>query len=88
MKYRLIMAKTAANTLRRLDRILQRRIVERLEQLCENPLIPPASDWVEGTRDLRKSRVGGWRILFRIAEEHRELRVVAIRPRWQAYRDL
>ena len=49
------MAKSAANTLRRLDRVLQRRIVERLEQLCENPLLPPASDWVEGTRDLGKA---------------------------------
>jgi len=88
VNYRPVLAKAAANTLRRLDRDLQRRIVARLERLCIDPLTPPASDWVEGTEDLRKSRVGGWRILFRLAEAERELRVVAIRPRGQAYREL
>jgi mRNA interferase RelE/StbE len=81
VKYRLIVAKRAAGVLRRLDRDLQRRIVERLDRLCENPLSPPLSDWVEGAPDLRKSRVGGWRILFRMDKSREELVVVAIRPR-------
>ena len=74
MKCRLIVAKAAASMLRRVDRDLQRRIVERFDRLCDNPLSPPLSDWVEGTHDLRKSRVGGW--------------IVAIRAQGQAYRDL
>ena len=80
--------KSAANALRRLDRSLQRRVVERFDQLCEDPLTAPLSDWVEGTEDLRKSRVGAWRILFRLEKAKRELLVVAIRPRGQAYRDV
>jgi mRNA interferase RelE/StbE len=88
VKYRLIVAKRAASVLRRLDRDLQRRIIERLDQLCENPLSPPLSDWLEGGPDLRKSRVGGWRILFRTDNAREELAVVAIRPRGQAYRGL
>lgn len=88
MKYRLVLSRDARSIFRRFDRTLQRRMVERFEQLCENPLAPPLSDWVEGSRDLRKSRVGGWRILFEIDEAQREVRVDAIRPRGQAYRDL
>jgi mRNA interferase RelE/StbE len=88
VKYRLIVAKRAAGVLRRLDRDLQRRIVERLNQLCEDPLSAPLSDWVEGAPDLRKSRVGGWRILFRLDKAREGLMVVAIRPRGQAYRGL
>jgi mRNA interferase RelE/StbE len=86
--YRLILAKRAAGVLRRLDRDLQKRIIERMDQLCENPLSPPLSDWVEGSPDLRKSRVGGWRILFRMDKAREELLVVAIRPPGQAYRGL
>lgn len=88
MKRRLVLAKRAASTLRRLDSDLQKRIIERLDQLCENPLSAPLSDWVEGAPDLRKSRVGGWRILFRIEKAREEVLVVAIRPRGQAYRGL
>lgn len=66
MSYRLILARRAAGVLRRLDRDLQRLIVKRLDALCESPLSPPLSDWVESEQDLRKSRVGDWRILFRI----------------------
>lgn len=88
MKCRLILAKAAANMLRRMDRDLQRRMLAQFDRLCDSPLSPPLSDWVEGRHDLRKSRVGSWRILFRVENDSREVRVVAIRPRGQAYRDL
>ena len=88
MRYRLFLGKSARKTLRRLDRDLQRRLGERFEQLRNDPLTPPLSDWLEGTPGLRKSRVGGWRILFRVDRERREVSVVAIRPRGQAYRSL
>jgi mRNA interferase RelE/StbE len=88
VKRHLVLAKRAASTLRRLDRDLQKRIIERLDQLCENPLSSPLSDWVEGAPDLQKSRVGGWRILFRMEQTREELLVVSIRPRGQAYRGL
>ena len=88
MKFQLLIANPAKNQLRRLDRTLQRRIVARLDQLCSDPLSSPLSDWVEGTGELRRTRVGAWRILFFVDTEKRVIEVRAIRPRGQAYRGL
>lgn len=53
-----------------------------------SPVSPPMSDWVEGTRGLRRTRVGGWRVLFTVDMADRVVDVVAVRPRGQAYRGL
>ena len=86
MSFELLIANPAKNQLRRLDRTLQRRIVGRFEQLCEDPTSSPLSDWVEGTDGLRRTRVGAWRILFYVDMAKRVVEVRAIRPRGQAYR--
>ncbi len=88
MSFGLRISDTAKGQIRRLDRDLQRRIVARLEQLCVSPVSPPMSDWVEGTRGLRRTRVGGWRVLFTVDMAERVVDVVAVRPRGQAYRGL
>ena len=88
MNFQLLIANPAANQLRRLDRTLQRRIVARLDQLCSDPLGSPLSDWVEGAAELRRTRVGAWRILFYVDIVKRVIEVRAIRPRGQAYRGL
>lgn len=88
MNFQLVIADPAKKKLRRLDRALQRRIVARLDLLCADPLSSPLSDWVEGTQGLRKTRVGGWRILFTVDLERKVVAVQAIRPRGEAYRRL
>ena len=45
-------------------------------------------DWVEGAAELRRTRVGAWRILFYVDIVKRVIEVRAIRPRGQAYRGL
>lgn len=82
MSFGLRISDTAKGQIRRLDRDLQRRIVVRLEQLCVSPVSPPMSDWV------RRTRVGGWRVLFTVDMADRVVDVVAVRPRGQAYRGL
>lgn len=88
MNFQLLIANPAKNQLRRLDRTLQRRIVARFDQLCLDPLTSPLSDWIEGTDELRKTRVGAWRILFYVDTAKRIVEIRAIRPRGQAYRGL
>jgi len=88
VSFELIVANPAKKKLQKLDRALQGRMVARLEQLCAEPLSSPLSDWVEGASGLRKTRVGGWRILFRVDTERRAVEVEAIRPRGEAYRRL
>ena len=88
MKFRLLIANPAKNQLRRLDRNLQRRILTRFDQLCADPLSGPLSDWVEGADELRKTRVGSWRILYHVDMKERLIEVRAVRPRGQAYRGL
>ena len=88
MNFQLVIADPAKRVLGRLDRNLQRRIVARFDQLCVDPWSSPLSDWVEGAEGLRKTRVGGWRILFAVFTSKRMIEVRAIRPRGQAYRGL
>ena len=88
MSFELIVANPAKKRLQRLDRALQRRLVARFDQLCADPLSSPLSDWVEGAPGLRRTRVGGWRILFTVNTERKVVEVLAIRPRGEAYRQL
>ena len=88
MIFQVVVANPAKSHLRRLDRSLQRRIVARFDQLCADPLSSPLSDWVEGTDELRRTRVGAWRILFYVDTAKRLIEIRAIRPRGQAYRGL
>lgn len=88
MSFRITVAGPAESVLDRLDRTLKRRISARIDQLGENPLGPPFSTPLEGAGNLRKSRVGDWRIIFRVNRPAGEVYILAIRPRGQAYRNL
>jgi mRNA interferase RelE/StbE len=76
----------AEKTFARLDRRMQLRVIEKIELLAENPFQPHTSKPLKGDSQLRSSRLGGWRILFRVRETAME--IVAIRPRGSAYRDI
>jgi len=88
VNFQLVIADPAKKRLGRLDRSLQRRVVARFDQLRLDPLSSPLSDWVEGAEGLRKTRVGGWRILFYVNTGKGVIEIRAIRPRGQAYRGL
>jgi mRNA interferase RelE/StbE len=60
-------------------------MMKRLEQLAEDPYDARLSAPLTNKSDLRKSRVGGWRIIFRVDGPNRELSVVTIERRGQVY---
>lgn len=73
-------------TLKKLDRILSGRIIKRLEELAQDPFNPRISRQMETDPGVRYSRVGDWRIIYRVNETERTLDIMAVRPRSSAYK--
>lgn len=85
--YEIILSRQAASYLTRLDQTAQHRIVSRLEQLAENPL-GPLTKPLTNAEGLRSSRVGTWRIVYRIDEPTHAVLDSDIAPRGTVYRRL
>ena len=86
MTYDLRTSSKANAYLRRLDPDTQRRIKERLRQIGNDPYGVHSKPIVNaGGR--RASRVGDYRIIFRVDDEERVVGVSAIGPRGRVYRD-
>jgi mRNA interferase RelE/StbE len=60
-------------------------VLERLDQLAANPFDPRIAEPLTNKGALRKSRVGGWRIIFRVEREILEVPVITIARRGQVY---
>lgn len=86
MKLRIELSNRAARDLDRLGRDAQQRMIKRLEQLAEDPFDARLSGPLSGQGTLRKSRVGGWRIIFSVAGPAQVVNVVTIERRGQVYR--
>ena len=85
MKYRVELSNRGTRDLDRLGRDVQQRMMRRLEQLAQDPHDARLSAPLTNQGGLRKSRVGGWRILFTVDDEKRLLQVVTIERRGQVY---
>ena len=86
MIYRLEIHHQAAKELKRLDRTTIRRIEAKIEELAQDPFNPRFSRQMEMDPEARYSRVGDWRIIYRVNETAGTLDITAIRPRSGAYR--
>jgi mRNA interferase RelE/StbE len=85
VKYRVELSDRVARDLDRLGRDVQERMMRRLEQLAQDPYDARLSGPLTNQGDLRRSRVGGWRLIFRIDDAARLLHVVTIERRGQVY---
>lgn len=88
MSYLVELSNRAAGDLDKLGRDTQQRMLKRLDQLAENPFDSRLSGSLTHAERLRKSRVGGWRIIFAVDESARALKVVTIERRGQVYQRL
>ncbi len=86
MAYEVELSKRAAKIVRSVDAVTRRRLQERMRQLGASPYDTRLSKPLVNMEGMRSSRVGGWRILYTVAEHEVTLYVVAVRPRGQAYR--
>jgi mRNA interferase RelE/StbE len=69
----------------RLDRVAEKRIRDRLKELALAPYDARLSQPVKMAEGRRSSRVGDWRIIYRIDEGERVIFVMAIQHRSKAY---
>jgi mRNA interferase RelE/StbE len=83
--YEVHLSDRAAKDLDRLDRVVQQRMIKRLEQIGEAPQDPRFSSMLTSQGDLRRSRVGGWRIIFAVDEKSKSVNIVTIDRRGQIY---
>jgi len=86
VKYRVSVAREAEKVLDRLDRSTERRIRARFVQLADDPFDPRLSAPLSERAGVRKSRVGGWRILFTVDREAMVVNVVTVDTRGQVYK--
>lgn len=85
MNYQVRLSNRAAKDIDRLDRGTRERILNRLDQLAEAPGDPRLSSLLTNQGGLRKSRVGGWRIILSVNEGGRTVDVVTVERRGQVY---
>lgn len=86
MKYRVFVSREAEKILDRLDRPSERRLRARLAQLGADPFDPRLSAPLTERAGVRKSRVGGWRILFSVDRDAMAVNVLSVDTRGQVYK--
>jgi mRNA interferase RelE/StbE len=86
VNFRISVARDAEKILDRLDRPTERRIRDRFIQLAADPFDARLSSPLTERHGVRKSRVGGWRILFSVDREARVVYILTIDTRGQVYK--
>jgi mRNA interferase RelE/StbE len=86
VSYRVQLSLPAKKQLDRLDQMMARRLNDRLKELTFDPFSSRISKAVKMEPGQRTSRVGDWRIIYRINESDNEIRIIAFLPRGKAYR--
>jgi mRNA interferase RelE/StbE len=86
VNYRVSVSHEAEKTLDRLDRPTERRLRARFVQLGDDPFDPRLSAPLTERAGVRKSRVGGWRILFTVDRDAMVVNVVTVDTRGQVYK--
>jgi len=60
-------------------------MLRRLERVAQDPYNARLSGPLTNQEGFRKSRVGGWRIIFTLDDAERSVRVVTVERRGQVY---
>ena len=88
MTYKVELHRQAEKKLDRLDKTTSRRIQFCIDQLANGPFDPRISNEVKMAPERRYSRVGDWRIIYRIDEPNQAIFITAIQHRSKAYEHL
>ena len=85
MTYAVILRRSAERNLERLPREIQQRIKRHIDDLSEDPR-PATSTPLVGQSDLRRVRVGDYRIVYSVDDDDLVVVVEAIDHRKDIYR--
>ena len=83
--YRIEWKDSARKELRRLDRPVIPRILEAVRSLAANPF-PQGYRKLKGSGQSYRIRVGEYRVVYEVAEDHLVVEVVRVRHRKDVYR--
>ncbi len=86
MSFSVEVAREAEKILDRMDRSTEQRIRARFRLLGADPFDPRISGPLSDRPGIRKSRVGGWRILFTADREIRIVSILTVDTRGQVYK--
>ncbi len=84
-EYSVVFARSARKELVALPAKLAQRVLTNIEGLQRDPR-PPGCKKLEGSVNLWRIRIGHYRVLYAIDDEHRIVDVIAVRHRRDAYR--
>lgn len=87
MKYTVEFKKSAAKTLRKLPKLIQKRIVDKLTDI-ENSLPPSSETKLKGNNPFHRIRIGDYRIIYEIQNEILVILVIKIGHRKDIYKRL
>ena len=88
MTYAVRFTHRAEKDFARLSRDTQTRIARKAGELGSAPYDVRVSGALTQKGRLRKSRVGGWRLIYTVDEEAKTVTIVAIERRGQVYKRL
>nr|BAJ48236.1 plasmid stabilization system protein [Candidatus Caldarchaeum subterraneum] len=85
MKYRVVLSRRAYRTLGTLDKTVRKRIVEKLDELGDNPY-PRGCIKIHEKNDIYRIRVGDYRVLYKIDNKQTTILIIKIDHRETVYR--
>jgi mRNA interferase RelE/StbE len=86
VNFQVSVAHEAEKILDRLDRPTEQRVRARFVQLAVDPFDSRLSAPLADRPGIRKSRVGGWRILFTVDREAKVIYILTADTRGQVYK--
>jgi mRNA interferase RelE/StbE len=87
MSYRVSLKATAEKSLNKLPKAIQARVIEKATALGHDPR-PPGSAKLAGPSGLWRVRIGDYRIVYMIDDEHQFVDVRIISHRRDVYRGM
>lgn len=85
--YAVTFTNAAAKALRRLDRPVQRRVLDAIDALGADPR-PPGNKTLQGGQGLLRIRVGDYRVIYQVHDDQLEVVVVTLGHRREVYRGI
>ena len=86
MSFQVTFTKEAIQDLDRLDRKVEKRVQDRIDELALEPYSPRLSKLLKTGKGERTSRVRDWRIIYEVLNEGQLINILAVRPRGKAYK--
>ena len=84
--YQIVFTKEAAKSLQKMPRNTAKLIREKLEAITSNPYADHPNAKKLQDRDGYRLRVGDWRVIYEIQNDHLVILVLKVVPRGEVYR--